>query len=118
MDADEREICDFLKSFPGQFVSGREIARRAGGKWKFHDDPNWPVPVLCRLKDLNMVESNASGQYRLTANEKKEKKQKWISPELKKILEESGKDFSEVVGEEASEGTKTEAQPGTGGEPK
>jgi hypothetical protein len=117
MDADEREVCDFLKSFPGQFVSGREIARRAGGKWKFHDDPNWPIPVLCRLKDLNVVESNASGHYRLTGNLKKEKK-KWISPELKKILEESGKDFSEVVGEETSEGTKTEAQPGTEGERK
>ena len=100
MDAEEREVCDFLKSFPGQFVSGREVARRAGGKWKFHDDPNWAVPVLQRLKDQNVIESNATGQFRLVADLKKEKRKKWIAPHIKKILEESGKDFGEAVGEE------------------
>ena len=114
MDADEREICDFLKSFPGQFISGKEIARRAGGKWKFHDDQNWAVPVLLRLKEQNLLESNASGQYRLVGNIKKEKQKKWISPHIKKILEESGKDFSEVTGE----GEPTaEGQPEAGGQP-
>jgi hypothetical protein len=98
-----------LKSFPGQFLSGREVARRAGGKWKFHDDPNWAVPVLMRLKDQNLVESNASGQYRLLENMKKQKQKRWISPHLKKILEESGKDFAETV---------AEGQPGLEGQPK
>ena len=107
MDADEREICDFLKSFPGQFISAREIARRAGGKWKFHDDQHWAVPALTRLKEKNIVETNLSGQYRLVGNLKTEKQKKWISPHIKKILEQSGKDFSEAVGEggEADEET-------------
>src|SRR5262245_14157576 len=35
MDAEEREICDFLKSWVDQYVSQREICRRAGGKWRF-----------------------------------------------------------------------------------
>src|SRR6185369_8175585 len=81
MDADEREICDFLKSFPGQYISGREIARRAAGKWKFLDDQNWAVPVLIRLKEQGIVEVNASGQYRLTGQlQKEKKKKKWIAP--------------------------------------
>ena len=109
MDADEREVCDFLKAFPGQFISGREIARRAGGKWKFHDDPNWAVPVLSRLKDNQVIESNATGQFRLVEDRKKEKKKKWISPQIQKILDESGKDFSDVVGE---------GEPTSEGEPK
>jgi hypothetical protein len=122
MDADEREICDFLKSFPGQFISGREVARRAGGKWKFHDDPNWAVPVLIRLKEQNLVEVNASGQYRLTGHEKKEKKKKWIAPHIQKILDESGKDFSEATGEggEAGPGEQQptpEAKPSGGAPP-
>src|SRR5215831_18764631 len=99
MDADEREICDFLKSFPGQFISAREIARRAGGKWKFHDDQHWAVPALTRLKEMNIVETNPAGQYRLVGDVRKERPKKWISPHIKKILEESGKDFSETVGE-------------------
>jgi hypothetical protein len=119
MDADEREICDFLKSFPGQFISGREIARRAGGKWKFLDDQNWAVPALIRLKEQNLLDSNASGQYRLVAGIKKEKKKKWISPHIQKILEESGKDFSEVTGEEGgageAQGPKPGAKPGGDG---
>jgi len=103
MDADEREICDFLKSFPGQYISGREIARRAGGKWKFLDDQNWAVPVLIRLKEQGIVEVNASGQYRLTGQlQKEKKKKKWIAPHIQKILEESGKDFSEATGEEGA----------------
>jgi hypothetical protein len=105
MDTDEREICDFLKSFPGQFLSGREIARRAGGKWKFHDDQNWAVPALIRLKEQNIIEVNASGQYRLTGQMQKEKKKKkWIAPHIQKILDESGKDFSEATGEEGAAG--------------
>ena len=56
------------------------------------------------------MESNASGHYRLTGNLKKEKQKKWISPHIKKILEQSGKDFSEAVGE--GEGsTEGEAKP-------
>ena len=40
-DADEVEICQFLKSWPGQFLSGKTICRRAGGKWRFREDENW-----------------------------------------------------------------------------
>ena len=51
MDADERDICNYLKAWPGQFVYGRDIARRAGGKWRFRENPDWATEVLSRLVD-------------------------------------------------------------------
>src|SRR5882724_10387736 len=41
MDADEQDICNYLKQWHKQFISGREICRRAGGKRRFRDDPYW-----------------------------------------------------------------------------
>jgi|ERR1051325_7811511 hypothetical protein len=97
MDADERDICDYLHSWRGQFVAAREIARRAAGKWRFRDDPNWAVPILVRLTERKVIECDASGHYRLMPEQKKKDRKKWISPEVRKILEQSGKDFAEGV---------------------
>jgi hypothetical protein len=89
MDADEKEICDFLRSWPGQFVSHREICKRAGGKWRYRDDPKWAIPVLSRMAEKGIVDSDASGHFRLLP-ERKEKEKKELSPETKKILEAGG----------------------------
>jgi hypothetical protein len=97
VNADEKEVCNFLKSWRGQFVSGREVARRAGGKWRFRDDPNWAMPILLHLVEKGFVESDAAGYYRLRPTEGKKKAQKWVSPQIKAILEKSGKDFSEAL---------------------
>ena len=86
MDAEEKEICEFLKSWPGQYVSHREICRRAGGKWRFRDDPKWALPVLMRLVEKGLLDSDASGHFRLLP-ERKEKDKESLSPEVKKILE-------------------------------
>jgi hypothetical protein len=97
MDADEKEVCNYLKAFGAQFVSGREINRRAGGKWRYRDDPNWATPILLRLVEKGYVESDASGYYRLRPIDKKRKPKKWVSPQIKAILEQSGKDFGEIL---------------------
>ncbi len=110
MDPDEKDICEFLKSWQGQFVAVKEICRRAGGKWRFKDDPNWAVPVLQRLLEMKLVESDTTGHFRLIPEEKKRDKKKWwLSPEHKKILEESGK-FEEVF-----ETKEEEEEEGAGG---
>ncbi len=96
MDADEKEISNFLRSFRGQFISGREIARRAGGKWKFRQDPHWAVPILTRLVEKGVLERDSTGHFRLRPKEKNEKK-KWVSPEVQKILAKSGIDFKEII---------------------
>jgi hypothetical protein len=96
MDADEKEICNYLKTFRGQFVSAREIARRAGGKWRFRDDPNWAAQILLRLSEKGILESDSAGYYRLRPTDRKKDK-KWVSPQIKAILEKSGKDFGEIL---------------------
>ncbi len=96
MDPAEKEICRYLKSSPDKFVSGREIARRAGGKWRFREDPNWAMPVLLGLVEQNILEADASGSYRLRARTQKAPK-KFLSPQMRAILEKSGKRFGDLL---------------------
>src|SRR5512145_3007373 len=91
MDADERDICNYLKSFPGQFLTGKEIARRAGGKRRYRDDPNWAVQVILRLVEQGMIESDSTGHYRLRKRGEKPKEKQWMSPQVRRILEDSGR---------------------------
>lgn len=97
MDADEREIYYFLKPWRHQFISSREICRRAGGKKKFHDDSNWAKPVLLRMVEKGILETDPSGSYRIKPIRVKDKRQKWVSPEIAKILKDSGKDFGASI---------------------
>ena len=90
MDADEREIYDFLKSFGEEWVNAKEICRRAGGKRRFGEDPHWARPALLRLKERNILEMDMSARYRIKPIEKKGHKGRWISPDIEKVLRESG----------------------------
>jgi CheY-like chemotaxis protein len=65
MDADEQQICTYLASCPGQLVSGLEIARNAGGKWRYLEDPNWAVQPLLRLVERAAVDTDTNNRYRL-----------------------------------------------------
>lgn len=98
MDADEREIYYYLKSWGCEFVSGREVARRAGGKHKYRQTPDWAKPALTRMIERSILESDNSGHYRIKAIPKKDqKKRHWVSPQVAKILKASGKDFSGTI---------------------
>ena len=114
MDADQYEICQFLESWPDQFVSGKEICRRAGGKWRYREDENWATPVLRRMIECNLVETDNSGHFRLVKQpDRKHKTKCWISPHIKKILEQSGRNFAvlDLEKEEApAEGTASSGQ--------
>jgi hypothetical protein len=103
MDADEREIFQFLKSWSGQFVAAREICRRAGGRQRFHDDPVWAKPVLMRMMERGILESNSTGQYRIKPVKKKKENSRWVSPDIAKILKESGVE-TEGAGEDGDVG--------------
>src|SRR5215471_17566452 len=96
MDADEREICLYLKGFPNQFVSYAEISKRAGGKRRYRQDPEWATPILSRLVEKGIVESDSTGHYQLKRRPKRERPQRWVSPHIRKILEKSGKQFDGV----------------------
>jgi len=96
MDADEKEICQYLKGWPGQFVSVAEISRRAGGKGRYRRDPGWAMPFLSRLVEKGILESDSTGHYRLKPRTKKEKLKRWVSPHIQKILEKSGRSFDQT----------------------
>jgi hypothetical protein len=101
MEPEEKEIVGYLKSLRGQFISGREIARRAGGKWRYRDDPQWAAPFLQLLVEKKVLESDATGHYRLIIkNDRKDPKKKWMSPQMKELLEKSGKDFTHLITED------------------
>jgi len=63
LDGDEKDICVFLASCGGQFASRAEIARRAGGRRRFEEDPQWVSHALSRLTENGTLESNSSGHY-------------------------------------------------------
>lgn len=90
MDVDEREIFLFLKSYGQDYVALREICRRAGGRKRYHEDHEWARPILQRMLERNILETNPEGQYRLKPVPKKKKDDRWVSPEIAKILKESG----------------------------
>ncbi|MCU0772025.1 MAG: hypothetical protein MUE94_09710 [Verrucomicrobia bacterium] len=98
MDYDERSVRLFLRGYPGQFVSARVISRRLGGKRRYHEDPLWVVPILNRLVDKGVVETDAQGHFRLKkADPLDARKRTWLSPQVKRILERSAKDFAKVI---------------------
>jgi hypothetical protein len=97
MEADELSICNFLKSFPRQFVSAREISRRAGGKKRFQENPYWAKQTLMRLAEKGILESDNAGHYRLRPPEKKKEKRRWIAPHIQEMLRQSGKNFEGVI---------------------
>jgi len=93
MDADERDICIYLKPWRGQLVSGIEISKRAGGKRRFIQNPNWAVPALARLVERGVLETDDSNHFRLPLPQQKGKTKRWVAPHIQKILEQSGKSF-------------------------
>jgi DNA-binding PadR family transcriptional regulator len=96
MDADERDICIYLKSWAGQFVHQTEISRRASTKRRYDKEPAWAVPALNRLVEKGFLEADTTGHYRLRPRTKKDKSKRWVSPEMRKILQKSGKGFDQV----------------------
>ena len=96
MDADEREIYVYLKSWTHQFLPPRDISRRAGGKHKYRENENWAIPALARMLDRGILEIH-EGHYRLKPMPKRNNQRKMVSPEIAQMLKASGKDFSQSV---------------------
>lgn len=115
MDADESDIVNYLSSWPDQFLSAVEICRRAAGKGRFREDPNWAVRVLNRLVEKKLIVTDAAGHFRIAAppvppaspappvaapdkpaQEAPAKPKRWMAPHIRKILEQSGKKFDDV----------------------
>ena len=98
MQNDEKDIIDYLKGWPGAFVSGKEIARKVGGKERFDKDRGWAIPILAQMVRHGIIETDHLGYYRLKLEEKKKKRnEQHISPQILKILKTSGKSFEGIT---------------------
>jgi hypothetical protein len=93
---EETLIVDYLKPLGKQFASAKEICRRAGGKQKYAEDPYWAKRLLKTMEKRGVLESNASGHFRIKSDEDP-KKSVPISPHIARILAQSGRNFSEAI---------------------
>ncbi|HEX7577328.1 MAG TPA: hypothetical protein VF430_04755 [Verrucomicrobiae bacterium] len=98
MDTDERDIFQFLKTWGVEFTNAKEVARRAASKKRFYDDPEWAKPILMRMADRGILESDVQGRYRIKPVSRKKKGNQWVAPDIAKILKESGVEV-EAAGE-------------------
>lgn len=89
MDSDEREIFSFLKTTGKDYVAAREICRRAAGKKRFHDEPDWAKPILQSMAERGILETDGTGRYRIKPKPKRSGG-RWISPDIEKLLKEKG----------------------------
>ena len=100
MDAEEREIFFFLRREPDTFVPAHSINRHAGGKRKHRESPNWASPVLLRMMERGILETNPTGAFRLKpipAPETADRSPQWVSPQIAELLRKSGKKFDAVI---------------------
>ena len=65
MNADEKEIYDFLKTRQGIFVAVHEISKYLGRGRQFEMDRNWARPILRRMEMEGYLEANPFGEYRV-----------------------------------------------------
>lgn len=93
MNADEKAIIDYLKGWPNTFVSGREVARKVGGKERYNEDRGWALPILGQMVRLGMLEADQYGYYRLRVESRKKREKTHVSPQILRILKSSGKSF-------------------------
>jgi hypothetical protein len=106
MDPDELEIEIYLQRREHDGRSALDICRLAGSKKRFARDPDWAKPALARMVHHGIVEIDACGHYRLKPTLEsrpqagQSKTQRWISPQIREILLRSGKDFSELLGDQ------------------
>jgi hypothetical protein len=59
-------------------------------KKKFYEDPDWAKPVLMRMEERGILQSDSMGRYRVKPVSRKDKQKRWVSPDIAKILQESG----------------------------
>jgi hypothetical protein len=100
--ADESLVLEYLKLWPGEFVSKIEIARRAAGKSRFAGDPNWADGACRSLVESGLVESNSFAQFSLrtqvaASTVKCGSKTMFIAPHLLEILGKSGRSFDQPM---------------------
>src|SRR5688572_2951884 len=63
MNAEETEICEFLKTRDNRFVSTTDISKALGRGRRYEKDRYWARPILRRMEIDGILESNPYGEY-------------------------------------------------------
>jgi hypothetical protein len=98
LGADENCVMHYLEEHPGNFISEMEVARHADGRHRFQGDTHWAHIALSQLVEMNLVDTDGQGRYRVHADaadaaDSPGPARKFIDPRLREILERSGKKF-------------------------
>ena len=64
LNAEALDIIAYLKTAPSKFVSLLEISRRAGGRRRFEESPDWAKNLLTPMVEAGLLEVNSRGHYR------------------------------------------------------
>ncbi len=86
LSAESSEIIEYLKTAPGKFVSLGEISRRAAGRRRFEQSPNWARHLMAPLVDAGLVQVNARGHYRVPPSEQPSPPPKPAPTPVRKIV--------------------------------
>lgn len=97
MDSEEREVFFYLREQRDRFVSALAIGRQAGGRHKARATPDWARPVLLRMVERGILETDEASAYRLRPIPASSAAKQWISPQIASILKRSGKSFQGLV---------------------
>lgn len=97
MTSEEQAISYYLKGMPGQWVSGREICRRADGKRRYNNEPHWAQPILVLMVEKGLIETDNQGHYRVEKKNRIKRRRTWLSPQMQSILERSNRKFDNAV---------------------
>jgi hypothetical protein len=93
---DERDIYYYLYKWPRSFVSPVEICRRAAGRRRYREDPDWARPVLIDMARKGILEADPSGHYRIRISYRPARK-RWLSPRFAAIAKAHPDTFKEKV---------------------
>ncbi len=101
MDADERDIFQFLKSWGSNYLAAREICRRAGGSQRFNEEPEWAKPILLRMEGARHsgIRCHRTIPHQARSEGQRHRRDKpRVSPDIAKILKESGAETEQATG--------------------
>jgi hypothetical protein len=73
---EEQLIYAFLKASPKSYFAPVEIAKKAGGRRMFDENPRWAAPLLPRMREMDIIDQNDDGAYRYVTDEEREEREK------------------------------------------
>ncbi len=91
LGADENSVLQYLKNYPGNFITEMEIARHADGGSRLLQDKYWVHGALVRLLDLHLVDTDGFGRYLIHSSDALAAcaRKKFLAPQVRDILEHS-----------------------------